>query len=214
MPFNLYQPEACNHEGFNLLLNGVISGANDRSNVESAYRFSKYGHRGQTRRTGERYFEHPKAVALILLQLQVKDAAVIIAALLHDIVEDSWILTFDDIERSYGKPSRQIIELVTVPEGMSKQAYFQLLAQAFGQPAAWLVKCADRLHNLATLDGSPAQKKWEQAEETRRYVLPRAEALTKVPQYKAQGEYFVAQLKSWCSIREFHALENSGFADN
>ena len=66
----------------------------DLETIKAAYEFSKSGHVKQTRESGERYFDHPKAVALILFQeLKVLDCEVIRAALLHDVREDSYILS-------------------------------------------------------------------------------------------------------------------------
>ena len=69
--------------------------------VMDAYRLSKYGHRGQKRDDGTRYFEHPRRVAKILLLWGIYDHEMLIAALLHDIKEDSHILTWKKIRRDF-----------------------------------------------------------------------------------------------------------------
>jgi (p)ppGpp synthase/HD superfamily hydrolase len=213
LAYKLYKPKAFDHEHFSLLLNGVFSANRHRKTIQNAYQLSECGHRAILR-SRERYFERPKAVALILLQQQVEDMALIAAALLQGLAEDGRFLTFDDLERLFGERTRHAVELVTVTHGVSKQDYFQRLAQVSGQPAAWAVKCAGTLYDLSTLDGSTAQEKLEQVGETRMYVLPLAESRKEVPYYSAMAEYFIWQLKLWCAIRDIQALETSALVDN
>ena len=83
--------ETVGREEFEKLLRFKMSPDNLKL-VMKAYRMSKYGHRGQKRDSGERYFEHPKTVALIIAgEFKIYDHEVISAALLHDDVEDSFI---------------------------------------------------------------------------------------------------------------------------
>jgi len=161
-----------------------------------AYRLSKYGHKGQKRDDLSRYFDHPKCVALIfMLELGIFKIYILIASLLHDIEEDSFILKPWDIERIFGKRVRQAVEILTKQEGID---YFKRL-----QKAIWwikMIKLADRLHNLRTLTGSTRQKRLEQLEETYEYYIPLAEQLIKeVPrQYKKQAIYLMAEIKLSC----------------
>ncbi|MEK7584698.1 MAG: HD domain-containing protein, partial [Patescibacteria group bacterium] len=73
--------------------------------VHAAYVFAKYGHRAQVRQGGDCYFEHPKAVANILIrELSVRDDwQLIVTALLHDLLEDSWLLSEDRVRRNFGR---------------------------------------------------------------------------------------------------------------
>lgn len=143
--------------------------------VMRAYRFSKYGHRPQQRDGGDRYFDHCKSVALILIdELRVYDAELIIAALLHDIREDSWILTYEDIREFWGKRVERIVRVVTKSaRRKNNDAYHRRIARA--DRDAKLVKLADRLHNVRTLWSCDAEKREKQIAETRMWYLPIAQ---------------------------------------
>src|SRR5690349_9219191 len=82
------------------------------------YRLSKHGHRGQMRDGGGRYFDHPREVSLILLRQGVYDHEVIITALLHDVMEDSFILTWEDLEFIFGSRVCGLVKLVTKEPGL------------------------------------------------------------------------------------------------
>lgn len=185
--------------------------AADFDRIMSAYRLSKYGHRNQFRDTGERYFEHPKILALLLVRLGVYDADVIIAALLHDVIEDSYILEKQDVTNWFGARCCNFIMKVTKlknPDGsFDLVAYFAaMLADEVG---TWLVKLADRLHNLSTLpDGTDAasklkcrQKKDKQVAETNQFILPLATKLANTKGYEKLGKWFYDELTLWCQYR-------------
>jgi GTP diphosphokinase / guanosine-3',5'-bis(diphosphate) 3'-diphosphatase len=122
--------------------------------VMRAYKLAKYGHKDQLREDGERYFEHPKAVALILIQeLRIIDADTIIAALMHDLQEDSFILSWEDIEDIFGKDVSRYVRAVT------KEPNKDYLGNLLEAPTpALFVKLADRLHNLRTLGACRPEK--------------------------------------------------------
>ena len=192
--FTLYQADAVRRAEFEALLTEFSFA--DRTRIMQAYRLSKYGHKGVNRRGGDRYFEHPKAVAVLLLRRGEQDADVICAALLHDIIEDTFILLADDVEAWFGARVRRIVDLVSkVPHDIDHEEYFARLAES-DEPGAWLVKLADRVHNLSTLLDSddPAKqaecrrKKIEQVEETRDFIRPLAVALSECPGYKRRGQ--------------------------
>ena len=182
--------------------------------IMRAYRLSKNGHRNQWRDDGTRYFDHPKALALLLVRLGVSDPVVIIVALLHDIIEDSFILLFADVRYWFGRLAEHCLNMVTKDKkaGMTTEQYFARMA-ADG-PRSWLVKCADRLHNLRTLPDSDEpekhqrclKKKFDQVTETRKYILPLAAALAAYPRYGKVGAWFHAKLAArphgtigaWC----------------
>ncbi|MDE2001207.1 MAG: bifunctional (p)ppGpp synthetase/guanosine-3',5'-bis(diphosphate) 3'-pyrophosphohydrolase [Patescibacteria group bacterium] len=146
--------------------------------VMRAYQLSKHGHKGQSRETGERYFEHPKAVAVILIkELRMLDPDMIITALLHDIQEDSFILTWEDIEDIFGKNIVLYVRAVTKEPG---KAYLENLLRA--PTPALFVKLADRLHNLRTLGGCRPEKKMKQITETReKYIRVMHELQQRLP---------------------------------
>jgi GTP pyrophosphokinase len=147
--------------------------------VMLAYKLAKYGHKDQRREDGERYFEHPKAVALILIQeLKLFDADTIIAALMHDLQEDSFILDWDDIEDLFGKDVARYVRAVTKEPNKN---YLENLLEA--PTPALFVKLADRLHNLRTLGACRREKQLKQIKETReKYMLLAEELRRRLPQ--------------------------------
>jgi len=133
--------------------------------VATAYVFAKYGHRGQERDGGERYFEHPRSVAEILInKLEfVDDWKIVVAALLHDILEDSWLLDEHRLEVNFGRTVTIWVKMLTKDP---KQGYIERLKKH----APWqvlLIKLCDRLHNLRTLEGCDFDKQKKQIDETR-----------------------------------------------
>ena len=146
-----------------------------------AYRIAKYGHKGQLRDDGKmRYFEHPKAVALILIEENAQFRPVkprqVIAALLHDIKEDSHILTWQDIELIFGKRVRKSVEIMTKDKTLPKEIrhllYFKQLSAASSEDKD--TKLADRLHNMRTLGDCSPEKQREYVKETVDFYLPLA----------------------------------------
>lgn len=146
-----------------------------------AYRLSKYGHRNQERDDGERYFEHPKRVALILIDENTDfmplRPEMVITALLHDIKEDSFILTWEDIEMIFGKNVRKMVETLTKDRNLEKELrdefYFKRLAAASSRIKN--IKLADRLDNVRHLAGCSLEKQRRYLKETEEFFLPLAE---------------------------------------
>jgi len=160
-------------------------------NVMTAYVFSKYGHRTQERDNGIRYFEHPKAVANIIIQeLGLRgDWRIIAVALLHDILEDSWLLTENRLEKNFG---REVAFWVKCLTKKPKDGYHERLRE-LGSWQVLLVKLCDRLHNLRTLGHCDPSKQKRQIEETRNYYLPLADMLfERIP---IEKRYCAAYLK-------------------
>ncbi|HEX2910840.1 MAG TPA: HD domain-containing protein [Chloroflexia bacterium] len=164
--------------------------------IMMAYRFSKYGHRGQSRDGGERYFNHPRAASLILIEQGVYDHEVIIAALLHDVMEDSFILTWEDLEYIFGSRVCTIVKQVTKESWMAKEEYMPRLVN--GLPEAWLVKLADRLHNMSTLDTCTREKQLKQIKETREKIMPLCHRLAQKPNYAGQAAWFEREIEARC----------------
>tara|TARA_Y100000310_G_C20428161_1_gene690082 strand:+ start:283 stop:840 length:558 start_codon:yes stop_codon:yes gene_type:complete len=138
--------------------------------VMDAYRLSKYGHRNQERDDGTRYFEHPRRVANILLLWGIYDHEMLIAALLHDIKEDSHILTWSKIKRDFGERVFNLIDALTKKPGQTFEKYMNELKQA--EEGAQILKFADRLDNIRDLDGCTKEKAKKQLRETRQYFIP------------------------------------------
>jgi len=151
------------------------------TDVLSAYQLSKALHRTQSRKTGERYFEHPRAVALQLFDMGPSTPREQILALLHDSVEDCWILP-SMLGRLFGADVQNGVELlsectVAVRErgriqktALPREEYFVRLKHA-PQPVR-RVKVSDRLHNLRTMRSLSAASIRRKIDETRVYVLP------------------------------------------
>ncbi len=152
----------------------------DLSLVEKAYFFGEKAHAGQIRRSGEAYFFHPLAVAGILADLKL-DLASIATGLLHDVVEDTPV-TIDDIRAEFGEVVAQLVDGVTKISKMSfrntheKQGEnIRKMIVAMGKDVrVLLVKLADRLHNMRTLNHMPYEKQSAIAQETLDIYAPLA----------------------------------------
>ena len=165
--------------------------------VMRSYRWAKNGHKGQPRDDGERYFEHPKAVALITIQeLGIFQRNIIITALLHDLQEDTYMATWEDIEDNFGK------QVVCWVRALTKEPDKDYLVNLLGSsPEALLIKCCDRLHNLRTLAGCSKRKQLKQINETREKFPKVLNALKRKLRAKDswQAEYLEIQIFGECS---------------
>lgn len=166
--------------------------------IETAYVLAKYGHKEQIREDGiTRYFEHPKAVAWIVVnELKINDWRTIVMALLHDVLEDSHILSPYRIELNFGKEVVMGLKLLTKKP---REGYLRRL-KLYGDMKMITVKLCDRLHNLRTLQNCTKQKQRRQIEETKRYYLPLTEFLTeKLPRDERwRGEYLKKRIEEIC----------------
>ena len=168
------------------LLNGYLS-SNHRKKVEiidKAFRFARDAHQGIRRRSGEPYIMHPIAVATIVSQEIGLGSTSISAALLHDVVEDT-DYTVEDIEAQFGSKIAHIVEGLTKISGgifgshASAQAenFRKLLLTMSDDVRVMLIKMADRLHNMRTLDSMPPNKQYKIAGETLYIYAPLAHRL-------------------------------------
>ncbi len=155
----------------------------DIQKIWDAYRFSEEAHHGQSRRSGEPYIVHPVAVACTLARLHL-DAPTILAALLHDVVEDTTI-TNKEIEKKFGKQVSVLvdglskldkIEFQDATEAQAENFRKMLLAMS-NDVRVILVKLADRLHNMQTLDVLRPEKQKRIAQETHDIYAPIANRL-------------------------------------
>jgi len=153
----------------------------DRELLARAYRFSEEAHRGQTRLSGEPFVTHCVEVAKILAELQL-DSVTVACGLIHDVVEDTNI-TVADVEREFGKEIAAIVDGLTkiakLPSGGTKEerqveSYRKLLLSIAKDARVIIVKLADRLHNMRTLDALPDEKRRRIAIETRDLYAPLA----------------------------------------
>jgi GTP diphosphokinase / guanosine-3',5'-bis(diphosphate) 3'-diphosphatase len=155
----------------------------DVTRLETAYHFSEAAHNGQYRASGDPYISHPLAVANILAQLHL-DPQALTAALLHDVMEDTSV-TKTEISRKFGKPVADLvdgvskldrIEFETNEEAQAENFRKMLLAMA-RDVRVMLIKLADRLHNMRTLDAVPEAKRKRVARETLEIYAPIANRL-------------------------------------
>lgn len=180
------EEEAMIDQAYQDLLNGYLS-SNHRKKVEiieKAFKFAKDAHSGIRRRSGEPYIMHPIAVATIVSQEVGLGSTSICAALLHDVVEDT-DYNIEDIEAQFGSKIAQIVEGLTKISGgifgdqASAQAenFRKLLLTMSSDIRVILIKMADRLHNMRTLQSMPAAKQYKIAGETMYIYAPLAHRL-------------------------------------
>jgi (p)ppGpp synthase/HD superfamily hydrolase len=145
----------------------------DLEAVEFAYIASKFGHHGQERDNGRRYFDHPKNAAWIgINELNIRDPRILIITLLHDQSEDSYLLSSWRISLNFGKNTALDIRAVTkLPKG--KETTEQYLQRIIDRGARSITaKLLDRLDNLRDLGGCTEDKRKKQIEETVKYHIP------------------------------------------
>jgi len=153
----------------------------DRDLLVRAYQFSEAAHRGQLRNSGDPYITHSVEVAKILADLQL-DSTTVASGILHDVIEDTH-LTLADVQAEFGKEIAAIVDGLTkiakLPSGGSTQerqveSYRKLLLSIAKDARVIIVKLADRLHNMRTLDWLPPDKRRRIAQETRDLYAPLA----------------------------------------
>ncbi len=152
--------------------------------IAKAYSFAENAHRGQKRRSGEDYFQHSIATAKILAEIGMGSKTVA-AGLLHDVPEDTSV-TLIELEENFGKEIAQIVEGITklgkIKLRGNKEEYFlENLRKMFLAMAAdirvVIIKLADRLHNMRTLQYNPPEKQQRIAKETMEIYVPLANRL-------------------------------------
>lgn len=146
--------------------------------INHAITFAILWHDGQFRTSGEEYVCHPLSVAIILVDLGM-DTPTIEAALLHDVVEDTEA-TLNDLIREFGKEVTSLVDGVTKIEKFKFNTYEEEQAEnirkmliALGKDArVIIIKLADRLHNMRTIDARPKEKQLKTAKETLEVYAP------------------------------------------
>ena len=163
------------------LINSVLKyhPSTDISMIEKAYRVASEAHEGQKRKSGEPYIIHPLCVAIILADLEL-DKETIVAGLLHDAVEDTW-MTYEEVEKEFGSEVALLVDGVTKLGQLSYSAdkvevQAENLRKMFLAMAkdirVILIKLADRLHNMRTLQYMRPEKQQEKARETMDIYAP------------------------------------------
>ena len=148
----------------------------DKKLIRKAFDIALDGHKDQRRKSGEAYIFHPIAVAKIVAQEIGLDATSIAAALLHDVVEDSERYSIEDIEELFGSTVSRIVEGLTKISSMSKEKDMDVSLQAENfrkmlltlndDVRVIIIKIADRLHNMQTMDAMRPDKQEKIASET------------------------------------------------
>ena len=155
----------------------------DISQLQSAYHFSEQAHEGQFRKSGEPYISHPLAVANILAQWHL-DTQALTAALLHDVMEDTSV-TKSEISRNFGKPVAELVDGVSKLDKIEFETHAEAQAENFRKMLlamardvrVILIKLADRLHNMRTLEAVGSEQKRRIARETLEIYAPIANRL-------------------------------------
>lgn len=148
--------------------------------VRKAYEFSAKVHEGQKRRSGEPYVKHPVAVAGVLTSLKT-DVTAVVAGLLHDTLEDT-VATADELEREFGKEVVHLVDgvtkigKITFKSSEEKQAenFRKMVLSMADDIRVVIIKLADRLHNMRTLEHLSENKRQEIAQETLEIYAPLA----------------------------------------
>src|SRR5437868_10699669 len=155
----------------------------DLAIIKKAYDYSLKHHNGQSRASGEPYLAHPLHVALVLAELKL-DPQVIAAGLLHDSVEDT-VVTIQNIEREFGAQVAHIVEGVTKiskidfasKEERQAENVRKMVLAMVDDIRVVIIKLADRLHNMRTLEALPAERQQQIAKETLEIYAPIAHRL-------------------------------------
>ena len=152
--------------------------------VVRAYEVAEQAHSGQTRRSGDPYITHPLAVTTILAELGM-DTTTLVAALLHDVVEDT-PFSLEDVVREFGDDVAHLVDGVTKldkvqfgGEAMAAEAETirKMVVAMARDPRVLVIKLADRLHNMRTLRHLPVEKQERKARETLEIFAPLAHRL-------------------------------------
>lgn len=175
-------PADTEHSPLTLLLKQYLN-HEEIEQVWAAYRYAEKAHRGQTRKTGEPYITHPVSVACILAELHL-DIPTLLAALLHDVVEDTGVASAE-IGEVFGKQVADLVDGLTKLDKVELQTPTQAQAENFRKMLlamsqdvrVILVKLADRLHNMQTLEAMKPEKKKRIARETLDIYAPIANRL-------------------------------------
>lgn len=212
-------------EDYDKLINGQLESilsvmdrrnvsAEDRIRIREAFEFAREAHAGQKRKSGAPYIIHPVAVARIVAEELQLGPNPVIAAFLHDVAEDT-SFTLDDIKARFGPDVAYLVRVVTKQKKMqyetSKQVenFKQMLDSLHYDIRAILIKLADRLHNMRTLDSMRPEKQMKIAGETDYFYAPLANRLGL---YGIRRELENLSLRYRCPL-EYQELERAIEAD-
>jgi len=166
-------------DNFNELLSELTNySPRELSKIKSAYQFADLAHAGQFRCSGEPYICHPISVAIILAKMNA-DSDTICAGLLHDVIEDTSI-TYDDIKNLFNEDIANLVDGVTkmssfrfsTKEEMNLANTRKIITSITKDVRIIIIKLADRLHNMSTMDFKPIEKQKENSFETLHIFAP------------------------------------------
>ena len=171
--------------------------------VRDAYRFADEAHLGQYRASGEPYVTHPIAVAGLCAEWKL-DAQAIMAALMHDAMEDCGITKAELIER-FGAPTAELVDGLTkldklqfsTREESQAESFRKMLLAMARDVRVILIKLADRMHNMCTMDSMAADKRLRIAQETLDIYAPIAHRLGLNQTYRQLQELSFQHLRPW-----------------
>jgi GTP diphosphokinase / guanosine-3',5'-bis(diphosphate) 3'-diphosphatase len=155
----------------------------DRARVEEAFLFACEHHADQRRKSGEEFIVHPVGVAKICAGMRL-DTETLVAALLHDTVEDT-SASLEEVSDKFGEEVASLVDGVTKLTGITFQSrdeqqaenYRKMMVAMATDIRVILIKLADRLHNMRTIDAMPKQKQIDKAKETLEIYAPIAHRL-------------------------------------
>ncbi len=177
--------------------------ASEIRRVRDAYRFADEAHLGQYRASGEPYITHPIAVAGLCADWKL-DAQAIMAALMHDAMEDCGITKAELIER-FGAPTAELVDGLTkldklqfsTREESQAESFRKMLLAMARDVRVILIKLADRMHNMCTMDSMASDKRLRIAQETLDIYAPIAHRLGLNQTYRQLQELSFKHLRPW-----------------
>jgi guanosine-3',5'-bis(diphosphate) 3'-pyrophosphohydrolase len=187
----------------------------DIKKVREAYRFADEAHLGQFRASGEPYITHPIAVAGLCAEWKL-DAQAIMAALMHDAMEDCGIAKSELIER-FGAPVADLVDGLTkldklqfsTREESQAESFRKMLLAMARDVRVILIKLADRLHNMRTMDAVAVAKRTRVAGETLEIYAPIAHRLGLNQTYRELQELSFQHLRPWRHAALFKAVQKA-----
>lgn len=154
-------------------------------------------HKGVKRKSGEDYIIHPVRIASALISLNILDEEVLIAVILHDVLEDT-DTTADYLRKFFDNSTVEIIELLTKEKGVDIKVYINKISLNY---KASLIKIADRCHNVSTMQYFNSKKIDEYIKETIEYILPLCSSLSNThPEWSNQAYYMKYHLESLLAL--------------